>query len=1118
MTRPRLDLLLVEDSPDDAVLIEQFLGDSRVADFRLQAVDRLQAARELLATRRFDAVLLDLQLPDCRGMETFRRLKAECVGVPVIVLSGNDDEELALTAVHEGAQDYLVKSDVSAAVLERTVRYSIERHRTRRALEERAAALASSEIRQREQAEIFQSILNSIADGVVVADERGRMLVSNPAAREILGAVPREFVPEELTEQSVFFLPDMVTPYAVADLPLSRAMQGLASRETEMYLRRPTDSRGIWLSANATPLRDDAGRLRGGVAVFRDITDRKRAEAELHQAKEAAEAASRAKSGFLASVSHEIRTPLNAIIGMTDFVLDTPLLPQQRDWLKIVQESAESLLSLINDVLDFSKIEAEKLDLEEVEFHLRDSLGATLKSLALQAHRKSLEIVYDIDPGVPERVLGDPTRLRQVLVNLVGNAIKFTAHGEIRVRVHPESLLGDELMLHLAVADTGIGVPDRQRDRLFLPFEQADTSMARRYGGTGLGLAISSRLVELQGGRIWYEPREPQGSVFHFTARLRVPVAPPARFVTGHPALRGAKVLVIDDNPGVREILANVLAGWRMEVTQCATAAEATALLTRRPEPHFLLAIVDASLPERSGFELVDDIRRAHAAQIRHTLLLIHSGDRSADASRGDRAGADACLTKPVSPSDLFDTIASLLQFSTLAHPGLTETPPVSPEPLELRGLRVLLAEDSLYNQKLAVGLLEKRGHRATVAGNGAEALDELAHGVFDLVLMDVQMPDVDGLEATRRIRARERETGGHVPIIAMTAQALQGDRERCLAAGMDDYLSKPVRARQLYDVIDRLLTRLRATPPSTGESPTAPSDEASLGPSERSPGQPTEPVVSPAPMRRGRTAGGAKRGRTSGGEAAVPNTPGESVPRPGESADVVSERSAPPSAPRTAGTGMAGTGTAGRPRRSAGTGRAATGQGQALSGNSLSDGTGPGEDHATTAGRGAAEAALPPDPLAPASPATLAPHLADPARDSDPGLPAHTGPSATAEGPRVDWSGALRQVAGDPLLLQRVVGAFLEETPRILNELAEGAEQGAWDRVRRGAHTLKGGLRLFGAAELHTLAETLELEARRGSVAGAVERVSWLSRQCATLLRELAAFAKKGELPQNGG
>jgi len=1034
MNRPRLDLLLVEDSPDDAVLIEQFLGDSRFADFRLQAVDRLQAACEILADRRFEAILLDLQLPDSRGLETFQRLRPHCVGIPVIVLSGNDDEELALSAVHEGAQDYLVKSDVSATVLERTVRYSIERQRTRRALEERAAALASSETRQREQAEILQSILNSIADGVVVADERGRMLVSNPAAREILGAVPREFIPEELTEQSVFFLPDRVTPYEVADLPLSRAMRGLASRETEMYLRRPTDSLGIWLSANATPLRDEAGRLRGGVAVFRDITDHKRAEAELHQAKEAAEAASRAKSGFLASVSHEIRTPLNAIIGMTDFVLDTPLLPQQQDWLKIVQESAESLLSLLNDVLDFSKIEAEKLDLEEVEFQLRDSLGATLKSLALQAHRKSLEIVYDIDPGVPERVLGDPTRLRQVLVNLVGNAIKFTNRGEIRVRVHPESLLGDELMLHIAVADTGIGVPERQRDRLFLPFEQADTSMARRYGGTGLGLAISSRLVDLLGGRIWHEPRDSGGSVFHFTARLKVPTAPPARFVAGHPALRGARVLVVDDNPGVREILTSILQGWRMTVDQCSTAEAARDLLRAEPRTRFLLAILDASLPGQSGFELVAEIRREFANQVRHTLLLIHSGDRSADASRGDRAGADACLTKPVSPSDIFDALANLLRFSIPTHPVVPDSPPSRPAPPTVSGLRVLLAEDSLYNQKLAVGLLEKRGHRVTVAGNGAEALTELAQGLFDLVLMDVQMPDVDGLEATRRIRRRERETGGHVPIIAMTAQALQGDRERCLQAGMDDYLSKPVRAHQLDEVIDRVLARLGPAPSSA---------EGQVGP----PGSAPDGAASP---------GGAATATGS----AIP----EDAPPP------------PASAPDT--------------RRD-----------QVLEG-------------VRTGGAETGLAAPPPPPGRSAAADDTA------ARSTATGSTAagSTAAATSAPGPGVDWTGALRSVGGDPLLLQRVVGAFLEETPRVLADLAEGAERGTWDRVQRAAHTVKGGLRLFGAVALHDLAEALEAEARGGGVAAAATRIAQLRTRVQTVLQELAAFANKGQLPQNEG
>ncbi|MCY2964542.1 MAG: ATP-binding protein, partial [Planctomycetota bacterium] len=483
MIPPRVELLLVEDSPDDALLIEEFLADARQADFHVTRVDRLTQAQLRVTDPGIDAVLLDLQLPDSRGIDTFRRLYANCPSIPIVVLSGNEDEQLALTAVHEGAQDYLVKSHVSTPVLEKTIRYAIERSRTRKALEDRAAELARSETRLREQAGILQSILNSIADGVVVTDDRGRLLVSNPAAREILGAVPREFIPEELTEQSVLFLPDMVTPYEVSELPLARAMRGLASREIEMYLRRPTDSLGIWLAANATPLRDSAGQVRGGVAVFRDITEHKQAEAELRQAKEAAESASRAKSAFLASVSHEIRTPMNAIIGMTEFVLDTPLSPQQREWLRIVQESAESLLSLINEVLDFSKIEAGKLDLEEVEFSLRDCIGATLKSLAMQAHRKRLELVADVDLGVPDLVLGDPTRFRQVLVNLVGNAIKFTSSGEILVRVHPESQLGDQMMLHIAVSDTGIGIAEEKRDRLFRAFEQVDSSMARRYGG-----------------------------------------------------------------------------------------------------------------------------------------------------------------------------------------------------------------------------------------------------------------------------------------------------------------------------------------------------------------------------------------------------------------------------------------------------------------------------------------------------------------------------------------------------------------------------------------------------------------------------------------------------------
>ena len=304
MSRLRVELLLVEDNADDVLLIGEYLADSRQAEFHLTSADRLTTAQRRLEEGAYDAILLDLQLPDVHGLTTFDRLSSVARGTPIVILSGNDDEALALQAVHAGAQDYLVKSQVTTAVLERTIRYAMERSRTRRALVERAEELARSEQRLREQAGILQSILNSIADGVVVTDDRGRLLISNPAAREILGAVPREFIPEELTEQSLLFLPDMVTPYEVGELPLARAMRGLASREIEMYLRRPTDSLGIWVSANATPLRDSGGQVRGGVAVFRDITEHKQAEAELHQAKEAAEAASQAKSAFLASVSH----------------------------------------------------------------------------------------------------------------------------------------------------------------------------------------------------------------------------------------------------------------------------------------------------------------------------------------------------------------------------------------------------------------------------------------------------------------------------------------------------------------------------------------------------------------------------------------------------------------------------------------------------------------------------------------------------------------------------------------------------------------------------------------------------------------------------------------------
>jgi two-component system, sensor histidine kinase and response regulator len=584
--------------------------------------------------------------------------------------------------------------------------------------------------------------------------------------------------------------------------------------------RRRSDGTEVDVEVFSVALRGTADSA-GYLLLYQDITERKLAENALLHAKEAAESASRAKSEFLANMSHEIRTPMNGIIGMTELALDTQLTVEQREYLNMVKTSGASLLTLINDILDFSKIEAGKLDLDVSDFPLRQSIGETLKALGFRAHQKGLELAWRVAQDVPDYLAGDASRVRQVLVNLVGNAVKFTERGEVVVEIERDSKSTEAMVvLHFCVRDTGIGIAKEKQDMVFGAFTQADSSTTRKYGGTGLGLAITRRLVDLMGGKLWLESEPGVGSAFHFTIRFDTASAQPASDYPDPKILSHASILVVDDNETNRIILVEMLGRWGMQVATAKDAREALEILARSGNraPRFSAVISDLQMPDMDGFEFVENIRKSDQfGQI--PVLMLSSSAQQGEHERCRKLGISAYLAKPIQPSELLDAILSALSLhasgpSNAQHKTQNETQEVLPQGNWRQGMKVLLAEDNAVNRTLATRLLQKHGHTVVVVENGRQALDALEREAVDLVLMDVQMPEMDGLEATAAIREKEKKTGDHLPIIALAAHAMKGDREKCLAAGTDDYLTKPIRTADLFAAVERMRnTKTDATP-----------------------------------------------------------------------------------------------------------------------------------------------------------------------------------------------------------------------------------------------------------------------------------------------------------------
>lgn len=686
---------------------------------------------------------------------------------------------------------------------------------------------------QRELREARQELEHRVQERTAELEERSRELMrSRSFLRDILDNTPAAIFAKEAPDFEYRFVNkafleatglerDEVlghTDYDVfaaelADFYRSRdrriIRQGEASEVPVEPMETPDGTRQF--RVRKVPLHDDlsGSTLVLGVAV--DITDRIEMEEQLKEsrrriaeAKAEAEDATRAKSLFLANMSHEVRTPMAGIIGMTELLQDTELNPEQHEYLNLIDQSAHSLLHLLDDILDFSKIEAGELEMDHEAFDLDELIGTTLQTLMPEVQAKGLEMSYLLDADTPVGVEGDPRRLRQVIVNLVNNAIKFTEEGEVVVRVEHESKSATEVGLHIEVTDTGPGIPEPQQEKIFESFRQVDSSLSREYEGSGLGLAISVQIVNAMGGELLLESQEGKGSTFHFTIRLDRTERPTRQDIVAYDRLEGHRVLVADDHSTTRESLMTSMQAFGLEASQATDGQEVLEALeeARQQGQPVEVLVVDTTMPSMRGFEMLDRVREKEEAGDLAIVVMSPAGT-PVDMERLEQLGVSRRLSKPVRQLELLKAVARALNLAGGSKAN-GEDGSIFESGAEAGPLHILVAEDNVVNRKLAVTMLEKRGHTVTTAEDGREVLEALEGGRrdFDLVLMDVQMPAMDGLEATREIREREKKTGERIPIIALTAHAMKGDRERFLAAGMDDYLAKPLEARELMRLI----------------------------------------------------------------------------------------------------------------------------------------------------------------------------------------------------------------------------------------------------------------------------------------------------------------------------